>query len=92
MPRIRQRLFVARETGDADMACEVLPDADLDQRIRDLKATVPSALAADPDAIRRCALCCDGCGAVIELDYDNPRKPEGWTEQADGDYCPACTF
>jgi hypothetical protein len=93
MPRIQQRLIVIKATGGTEISYEVLPDADLDRRLRDLKATIPPGMdTAGPEATRRLTLACDGCGAIAELDYDNPRKPEGWTEQDSGDYCPACTF
>jgi hypothetical protein len=42
MPRIRESLILRKGTGKADVVREVLPDADLDQRIRDLKAVIPA--------------------------------------------------
>ncbi len=90
MPRIQERLFIDKATGNAELSREVLPDAGLDERIRDLKATVPAGMAEDPDAVRQAVLLCDGCGARAELDFDDPRKPGGWTERDDGDFCPAC--
>ena len=92
MPRLQQRLFIDKATGDATLSCEVLPDADLAERIRDLKATIPASMdTADPETVRRAILRCDGCGTVAELDWDDPRRPDDWTEGDDGDFCPACT-
>ena len=91
MPRIQERLLIDKATGDATVTREVLPDAPLAERIRDLKATVPARMDADPDAVRRAVLRCDGCQVTAQLDWDDPRAPDGWTERDEGDFCPACS-
>jgi hypothetical protein len=91
MPRMQERLFIDKATGDATLSREILPDADFGQRIAGLKATIPMGVdTADPETVRHVMLRCDGCGMVAELDWDDPRKPGGWTERDSGDYCPAC--
>jgi len=92
MPRIQHRLFVDKKTGDATLTREILPDGDFAGRFRDLQATIPAGMdPADPETVCRASLRCDGCGTVAVLDWDDPRKPDGWTERGDGDFCPACS-
>ncbi len=85
MARMRQQLVIDRETGDASLSAEVLPDAGFEQRTRELKDSLP-----DMPGERLAHLVCDGCGAVAVLDYDRPELPAGWRERADGDFCPVC--
>lgn len=86
--RQRQSLKIDRQTGDATLTTETLDDdADFAARIRELKESVPDT---GPVEARFLALTCNGCGAVAELDFDNPELPPGWASCADGDFCPAC--
>lgn len=88
MPRIQEHLFINRATGDVTITRGILPDADLATRIRDLKAAIPDM---DSDAVRHASVRCDGCQVVVELDWDDPRAPDGWAEREGGDVCPACS-
>ena len=86
--RERQRLVVSRQTGDAIYATEILPDAGWDQRVRELKDSVPP-----PDGgaeARFLAVACNGCGHAAGLDFDHPQLPAGWVSREGGEFCPAC--
>lgn len=73
------------------MTTEVIDgDAGFAERIAGLRGSVPADLG--PVEAKFLTALCDGCGATAELDFDNPRMPEGWAEQGDGDYCPRCQF
>jgi hypothetical protein len=84
--RERQCLVISRENGGA-CTTEILPDADWDQRARELKASVPDIGAIEA---RLFAVRCDGCGRAAELDFDDPHLPGGWASGEDGEFCPAC--
>jgi hypothetical protein len=86
--RIRTVRAVSRETGEITVARnEILPPAGFAQRTRELKASLPDIGDAEE---RHVHLVCNGCDAVAELDFDDPRYPAGWQERDDGDFCPAC--
>jgi len=87
--RQRQSLKLDRETGDAIVTTETLPGAGFGQRIAGLKESVPDI---GPVEARFLHARCDGCGTTAELDFDNPRMPDGWAGHDDGDYCPRCQF
>jgi len=87
--RQRETLKISRESGDAVATTEVLDDdAGFAQRITGLKDSVPDDI--DPVEARYLGVRCDGCGTAAELDFDDPRYPDGWAEREDGDFCPAC--
>ena len=89
--RERQQLTVSRKDGSVTFsAVTVDDDAGFAQRIAELKGTVPADLG--PVKARLLTAVCDGCGATAELDFENPRLPDGWAEHDDGDYCPRCQF
>jgi hypothetical protein len=86
--RERRQLVISRQTGDATLATEVIgDDADLAQRIAELKASVPDI---GPVEARFLATRCDGCGTTAELDFDNPRLPDSWAAADNGDFFPRC--
>jgi hypothetical protein len=87
--RERQRLVVSRQTGAAVYATEVLPDADWDQRVRELKDSVPPP-AGGAEA-RFLTVACNGCGRAAALDFDHPQLPGGWVSREAGEFCPACS-
>ena len=86
--REREHLVINRETGGAVYATKTLPDADWDQRARELKASVPDAGTV---AAGFFTVACNGCGRTVELDFDNPQLPSEWISREDGEFCPACT-
>jgi hypothetical protein len=86
--RERQHLVIDRATGDATLTTELVDDdADARQRMAELKAALPEPQPGDT-----CLACvlCDGCGARAEVDFGNPRMPDGWASTEDGDFCPRC--
>ncbi len=86
--RERQRLMINRETGDGEMITEVIDDnAGFGQRIRELKDSVPDM---GPNPARFLLLSCNGCPATANLDFDDPRLPDGWVACEAGDFCPRC--
>jgi hypothetical protein len=86
--KIRDLVVIDRKTGDTTRhMVELPPGASFEERIAGMKAMVPPDLGPGR---RICGVKCDGCGAAVNLDYDNPRLPGGWAEREDGDFCPNC--
>jgi hypothetical protein len=86
--RGRQHTFIDRQTGDISVTTEVIDDdADFEQRIAELKASMPEL---QPGDVCFAMATCNGCGATAEVDYDNPRLPDGWAATEAGDFCPRC--
>lgn len=86
--RERQTLRADRKTGDVTVSSELVDDdAGFDQRIAELKASVPDIGPVEARSLRTV---CDGCEAVAELDFENPRLRDGWAATEAGDFCPGC--
>lgn len=86
--RQRQSLKVDRKSGAATVTTETVDDdVGFAQRIAELKESVPDI---GPVEARSLTTLCDGCGATVALDFDNPRLPDGWAATCDGDFCPRC--
>ena len=88
--RVRTHLHLDLNTGHLSETVEVLGPADFGQRARELAASLPADMVADPEATRIAQLVCDGCGQIELLDTDHPVYPVGWQERPDGDFCPEC--
>jgi hypothetical protein len=92
VPR-QQRVVIHRDNGPAEETVfGGLPDAGFAARIAELKGR---AEADVPDVIARfVTVSCDGllCSAAVQVDWDDPRLPPGWTSRPDGDdFCPRCS-
>lgn len=83
-----QRVAIDLHTGDVALTSEIIEeDAGFAERFRQLKETVPEAT---PESVRTASVRCDGCDDVVEVDFDKPELPPGWTATAEGDFCPRC--
>lgn len=80
---------VIHRNGCVDATQERLSDASLDERIAELKASIPQAVMQDC-ITRFLTILCDGCGASEQVDFDKPSLPEGWVESDKGELCPVC--
>jgi hypothetical protein len=89
--RERQQITVSWKDGSVTFAAVTVDDdAGFGQRVAELKGAVPADIG--PVEARLLTVACDGCDAAAELDFDDPRLPDGWAEHDDGDYCPQCQF
>jgi hypothetical protein len=86
--RQRQSLKISRQSGTATVRTEVLTDdPGFARRIQELKDSLPDI---GPVEARFAAAVCNGCGARVALDFDDPRLPGGWAVTEAGDFCPGC--
>lgn len=84
MARVREDVVISR-TGEVRYAAQVLPDATLAERFAALKE-----LAGPGDLARYLGLECNCCAARVQVDWNDPQLPPGWTATADGEFCGPC--
>jgi hypothetical protein len=88
---VRERVSrrIDRRTGAVETVTEMISDdAGFGQRSAELKASVPAGMG--PVEAAFLAVSCNGCSATEQLDYDNPRLPDGWVSDEAGEFCPEC--